>query len=88
MFKKLGIVIWKDCEYRNRLEIPKECPTMESIGYVEVLRDMVVVLHLKTPEGDPSLGIHTTIPKGCIKGIIWLERRNGKLSRNSRKTYR
>ena len=74
---KLGICYWYDSQYVNR-EAPPELPLMESIGYITILRDRVVVIHLKTPDDDISNMVHTTIPKSSVKCILYLMRKDGK----------
>lgn len=69
----LGIVYWFDAQSTRKEPLPSSCPIMESVGYITVYKDRVVVQSLVTPDRVPEDGICVTIPKGCIKSILLLK---------------
>ena len=69
---KPAIVYWEDAQTLRKEDLPEKCPIMQSIGFVERLKDYVLVITLLTPEQDLGNGCCTITPNGCVKKIRWL----------------
>ena len=70
---RLGVCSWEDAQTTRREDLPEKCPLMQSIGYIKLFPNRVIVVSLLPPDGDISNGIATTIPKGCVQMIRWLK---------------